>query len=65
MVVRCKPEMFTVFECRRLLKDQLKIDVVARTLIKVMNNAEKGYFIGQYCFLLHYAKTCLIIIEDT
>lgn len=40
MVVRCKPEMFTVFECRRLLKDSLKIDVVARTLIKVMNNAE-------------------------
>lgn len=40
MVVRCKPEMFTVFECRRLLKDQLKIDVVARTLMKVMNNAE-------------------------
>lgn len=40
MVVRCKPEMFTVFECRRLLQDSLKIDVVAGTLMKVMNNAE-------------------------
>lgn len=68
MVVRFKPEMFTIFKCRCLLKDLLKIDVVARTLMKVMNNAEqtnkKGYFIGQYCLLLHYTKTCLIIIED-
>lgn len=33
-----------------------------------MNSAEqtreKGYFIGQFCFLLRYTKTCLIIIED-
>lgn len=34
MAVRCKPEMFTVFECRCLLKDLLKIDIVARTLMK-------------------------------
>lgn len=71
MVVRCKAEIFTVFECRCLLKDSLKIDVVARTLMKVMNNAdifqqtsEKDYFIGQNCFLLRYTKSCLIIIED-
>lgn len=51
MAVRCKPEMFIVFEYRCLSKDLLKIDVVARTLMKVMRNAEqtseKGYFIGQ------------------
>lgn len=51
-----------------LLKDLLKIDVVARTLMKVMNHAEqtneKGYFIGQYWFLLRYTKTCLFITED-
>lgn len=40
MVVRCKPEVFTVFECRCLLKDLLKIDVV-RTPMKIMNNAEQ------------------------
>lgn len=68
MAVRCKPEMFTVFECRCLLKDLLKIDTVPRTLMKVMNNPEqtreKGHFIGQFCFLIRYTKTCLITIED-
>lgn len=68
MVGRYKPEMFTAFACKCLLKDLLKIDVVGRTLMKVMNNAkqtsEKGYFIGQCYFLLCYTKTCFIIIED-
>lgn len=74
MAVRCKPEMFTVFECRCPLgdlhskKDLLKIDTVARTLMKVMNTPEqtieKGHFIGQFCFLIRYTKTCLITIED-
>lgn len=66
MVVRCKAEIFTVFKCRCLLK--LKTDVVARALMKVMNNAEqiseKEYFIGQNCFFLRYTKSCLIIIEE-
>lgn len=60
MVVRHKPETFTVLECRCHSKDLLKNYVLARTLMKVMNNAEqtneKGYFIEQNCFLPHYIK---------